>query len=116
MTMVIAGLSRVRNVVGSMRALLLRPDPGNDRFGLGPFFLVEPLGLAYAAAALAKVGVTSTVADLRFRPSLARVVKDARPALVAISCLHALEYDRAVEAAREVKRLVPEAFVVIGGH
>ncbi|HEX7601241.1 MAG TPA: radical SAM protein [Polyangiaceae bacterium] len=99
-----------------MRALLLRPDPGNDRFGLGPFFLVEPLGLAYAAAALAKVGVTSTVADLRFRPSLARVVKDARPALVAISCLHALEYDRAVEAAREVKRLAPEAFVVIGGH
>jgi radical SAM superfamily enzyme YgiQ (UPF0313 family) len=99
-----------------MRALLLRPHPGNDRFGLGPFFLVEPLGLAYAATALAKVGVPSTIADLRFRPTLARVVKDARAGLVAISCLHALEYERAVECAREVKRLSPGAFVVIGGH
>lgn len=99
-----------------MRALLLRPHPGNDRFGLGPFFLVEPLGLAYAAAALAKVGVRSTIADLRFRPSLARVVKESRPSLVAISCLHALEYGRSVELAREVKRLAPDAFVVVGGH
>src|SRR5216683_1756504 len=31
----------------SMRVLLLRPDPGNERFGLGPFFRVEPLGLEY---------------------------------------------------------------------
>lgn len=99
-----------------MRALLLRPHPGNDRFGLGPFFLVEPLGLAYAAAALAKVGVPSTLADLRFRPSLERVVSQARPSLVAISCLHALEYDRCVELARKVKRLAPGAFVVVGGH
>ena len=99
-----------------MHALLLRPHPGNDRFGLGPFFLVEPLGLAYAAAALAKVGVASTIADLRFKPGLDRVLSRARPELVAISCLHALEYERCVELAREVKRRAPEAFVVVGGH
>src|SRR6266851_1791636 len=28
-----------------MHVLLLRPVPGNDRFGLGPFFRIEPLGL-----------------------------------------------------------------------
>jgi hopanoid C-3 methylase len=30
-----------------MDVLLLRPNPGNERFGLGPFFRVEPLGLEY---------------------------------------------------------------------
>jgi len=25
-----------------MNVLLLRPNPGNERFGLGPFFRVEP--------------------------------------------------------------------------
>ena len=35
-----------------MHVLLLRPVPGNDRFGLGPFFRIEPLGLEYIAAAL----------------------------------------------------------------
>jgi hypothetical protein len=27
-----------------MRELLLRPVPGNERFGLGPFFRIEPRG------------------------------------------------------------------------
>ena len=39
-----------------MNVLLLRPDPGNERFGLGPFFRVEPLGLEYIAAALSARG------------------------------------------------------------
>jgi hypothetical protein len=29
-----------------MHVLLLRPDPGSERFGLGRFFRVEPLGRA----------------------------------------------------------------------
>ena len=32
-----------------MRILLLRPPSPNERFGLGPFFRVEPLGLEYVA-------------------------------------------------------------------
>jgi hypothetical protein len=35
-----------------MEVLLLRPVPGNERFGLGPFFRIEPLGMEYIAAAL----------------------------------------------------------------
>ena len=34
-----------------MNVLLLRPDPGHEKFGLGPFFRVEPLGLEYIGAA-----------------------------------------------------------------
>lgn len=99
-----------------MNILLLRPHPGNDRFGLGPFFCVEPLGLEYIGAALLEAGHQVTIADLRFRPGVAEWVKRARPRLVGISCLHSLEFDRVLETAREVRRLAPEAFIIIGGH
>jgi radical SAM superfamily enzyme YgiQ (UPF0313 family) len=98
-----------------MNILLLRPDPGNERFGLGPFFRVEPLGLEYVGAALRGAGHEVFGADLRFG-SLAAALRRARPKLVGISCMHALEYDRVLEAAREVRRALPEAFVLVGGH
>jgi radical SAM superfamily enzyme YgiQ (UPF0313 family) len=99
-----------------MNVLLLRPDPGNERFGLGPFFRVEPLGLEYIGAALAERGHTPTVADLRFRGSPASWVRRAKARLAGISCIHALEYDRVLEAAREIRRASPETFVLVGGH
>jgi radical SAM superfamily enzyme YgiQ (UPF0313 family) len=99
-----------------MRILLLRPDPGNERFGLGPFFRVEPLGLEYIGAALRLRGHEPTVADLRFRPGLSAWVRRTRPRLIGISCLHSLEYDRVRETARQIRRAAPEAFVLVGGH
>jgi radical SAM superfamily enzyme YgiQ (UPF0313 family) len=96
------------------RVLLLRPDPGNDRFGLGPFFRVEPLGLEYVAAALESRGARVTVLDLRFERGLRGRAKGA--GVVGISCMHALEYDRALETAREARREAPAAFIVVGGH
>src|SRR5712692_2015097 len=76
----------------SMRVLLLRPDPGNERFGLGPFFRVEPLGLEYIGAALRQRGHEPTVVDLRLRGSIASWVRRARPRVVGLSVMHALEY------------------------
>lgn len=99
-----------------MNILLLRPHPGNESFGLGPFFRVEPLGLEYLGAALLKGGHDVTIADLRFRPGPGAWVSRSRPRLVGISCLHALEYDRVVTTAREVRRASPEAFIIVGGH
>jgi hopanoid C-3 methylase len=99
-----------------MRILLLRPDPGNERFGLGPFFRVEPLGLEYIGAALRLRGHEPTVADLRFRPGVRAWVRRTRPRLVGISCLHSLEYDRVRETARQIRQAAPEAFVLVGGH
>lgn len=46
-----------------MRVLLLRPVPGNERFGLGPFFRIEPLGMEYIAAALEARGHHITLVD-----------------------------------------------------
>jgi hopanoid C-3 methylase len=99
-----------------MNVLLLRPNPGDEKFGLGPFFRVEPLGLEYLGAALLARGHDVTIADLRFRPGIVSWVRRTRPRLVGISCLHALEYDRVVATAREVRRASPEAFIIVGGH
>jgi len=99
-----------------MNVLLLRPHPGNDSFGLGPFFRVEPLGLEYIGAALIREGHEVTIADLRFAPGAATWLRRTRPRLVGISCLHALEYDRVVELARQVRLSSPGAFIIVGGH
>jgi hopanoid C-3 methylase len=99
-----------------MRVLLLRPDPGNERFGLGPFFRVEPLGLEYVAAALRQAGHEPEIVDLRFGHGIRSWVRRTRPSIVGISCMHALEYGQVLEAAREVRRAASEAFVLAGGH
>ncbi|GAM08853.1 putative methyltransferase [Geobacter sp. OR-1] len=99
-----------------MKILLLRPDPGHEKFGLGPFFRVEPLGLEYIGAALLAAGYQVTVADLRFRPGATAWVRRTAPRIVGISCLHALEYDRIIATAAEVRRLAPDAFIIVGGH
>jgi hopanoid C-3 methylase len=99
-----------------MKVLLLRPDPGNERFGLGPFFRVEPLGLEYVAAALRERGHEPTLVDMRFSVSISSWIRRARPRVVGISCMHALEYDQALAAARVVRRASPDAFILVGGH
>jgi radical SAM superfamily enzyme YgiQ (UPF0313 family) len=99
-----------------MNILLLRPHPGNDRFGLGPFFCVEPLGLEYLGTALLARGHEVTIADLRFQPGAATWVKRTRPQLVGIGCLHALEFDQIIATAREVRQVNPAAFILVGGH
>ena len=98
-----------------MKVLLVRPDPGNERFGLGPFFRVEPLGLEYAAAALLARGHAPVIVEERFeRRGDGWLRRHAAP-LVGIACAHALEFDQVVALAARVRRLLPEAFIVVGG-
>ncbi len=99
-----------------MHVLLLRPVPGNDRFGLGPFFRIEPLGLEYIAAALEARGHRATVVDLRHGRSVDHYLRKTRPGVVGIACMHALETDEALALAHHVRRAAPGAFVLVGGH
>jgi radical SAM superfamily enzyme YgiQ (UPF0313 family) len=99
-----------------MNVLLLRPVPGNERFGLGPFFRIEPLGMEYIAAALERDGHAVTVADLRFSRPLQQVIRSTRPDLVGIAAMHALESDEVMDLVRHVRRLSAEVPIVIGGH
>lgn len=99
-----------------MNVLLLRPVPSNERFGLGPFFRIEPLGMEYIASALHAGGHVATIADLRFTRSIHDQVRDARPALIGIAAMHALETDEVLGLARQARRLAPGVPIVIGGH
>jgi radical SAM superfamily enzyme YgiQ (UPF0313 family) len=99
-----------------MHVLLLRPIPGNERFGLGPFFRIEPLGMEYIAAALEGRGHRVTIADLRFSGSVEQQLRRTRPDLVGIAGMHALETDKVLGLAREIRRLAPGVPIVIGGH
>ena len=99
-----------------MHVLLLRPVPGNDRFGLGPFFRIEPLGLEYIAAALEMRGHRATVVDLRYSRSVEHVLRVTCPALVGIACMHALETDEVLALAEHVRRASPGSFILVGGH
>lgn len=99
-----------------MRVLLVRPCSPNERFGLGPFFRVEPLGLEYIASALRARGHEPAIADLRFSASLPALLRSFRPRLVGIAGLHTLDTPEALKAARVVKHLAPSAVTLLGGH
>jgi radical SAM superfamily enzyme YgiQ (UPF0313 family) len=68
------------------------------------------------AAALAARGHSPAIVDLRFGHRVGPWLRRTRPRVVGISCMHALEYDRVIETAREVRRASPESFVLVGGH
>ncbi|HBD08127.1 MAG TPA: B12-binding domain-containing radical SAM protein, partial [Syntrophobacteraceae bacterium] len=99
-----------------MNILLIRPNPGNVRFGLGPFFRVEPLGLEYVGAAVRRAGHDVTLIDERFDGGAATWVRRTRPGVVGIAAMHALEYDQVLRLAGTVRAASPEAFIVVGGH
>jgi radical SAM superfamily enzyme YgiQ (UPF0313 family) len=99
-----------------MKILLLRPIPGNERFGLGPFFRIEPLGMEYIASALEARGHRVVLADLRFSASVESQMRSLRPDLVGIAAMHALETDDVLALAGRVRGLAPEVPVIIGGH
>jgi radical SAM superfamily enzyme YgiQ (UPF0313 family) len=99
-----------------MNILLLRPAPGNERFGLGPFFRIEPLGMEYIAAALEARGHRVTLRDLRFSLPLESVVAETRPIVVGVACMHALEIDDVRDVVARVRRSAPDALILVGGH
>jgi radical SAM superfamily enzyme YgiQ (UPF0313 family) len=99
-----------------MKILLLRPVPENERFGLGPFFRIEPLGMEYIASALEARGHHVTLADLRFSAPVERQMRSLRPDLVGIAAMHALETDDVLALAARVRRLAPDVPIIVGGH
>src|SRR5688500_15227684 len=99
-----------------MHVLLLRPVPSNERFGLGPFFRIEPLGMEYIAAALEARGHDVTIADLRFGKAVEHYIRRVRPGLVGIAGMHALATDNVLELAARVRRASPDVPIIVRGH
>lgn len=99
-----------------MNILLLRPSVTNDRFGLGPFFRMEPLGMEYIAGALVARGHSVTLVDLRYGRSVGYYLRKCRPAFVGVASMHTLETEDTLELIRHVRRISPDVFLVVGGH
>lgn len=98
-----------------MRVLLVRAVAPNERFGLGPFFRIESLGMEYVGAALESGGHTVELVDLRW-DDLERTLARFRPRLVGVAAAHTLDTNEALAVARRVKRWSGGAFVLLGGH
>lgn len=94
----------------------MRPKSPNERFGLGPFFRVEPLGLEYVAAALEASQHTVRIVDERFAAPLSRIVAEFQPDVVGVSCMHTVDIPTTLAVAKLAKQVLPQASVVLGGH
>jgi radical SAM superfamily enzyme YgiQ (UPF0313 family) len=99
-----------------MHVLLFRPVPASERFGLGPFFRIEPLGMEYIAAALEGRGHDVRIADLRFGRSVEQHLRHVRPDLIGVAGMHALETDSVLALAARIRRAAPSTPLIVGGH
>ena len=99
------------------RVAFLKPPIGGI-LGLEMLTFVEPLGAICVAAALETEGHTCAVFDLRIDGEEAGMEACRRfaPQVVGLQCNFTTERFRTLRLARRVRRELPEAFVVVGGH
>ena len=82
------------------------------------FLRLEPLGLELIAAATRRAGHAVRILDLQVeRPArFGAALRGWRPTVVALSCNYLANVPEIIDLARTAKRLLPECFVVVGGH
>jgi hopanoid C-3 methylase len=100
-----------------MNVAFLKPPIGGI-LGLEMLTFVEPLGMICVAAQLEEAGHRCAVFDLRIdgeEKGLARC-REFAPQVVGLQCNFTTERRRTLRLVRQVKRMLPEAFIVIGGH
>ena len=99
-----------------MRIALVQPPPRSE---FDKHWARYPsLGIAYVASALREAGHTIDLLDGKLAhltvDDIVTSVRDRPPDLVGITCM-TVEYPRAVEIARRIKRDRPQVPVVVGG-
>ncbi len=100
-----------------MKVAFLKPHTGGV-LGLEMITFVEPLGLECVAGAIEPDGHECKILDLRIdgvEPGLAEC-RAFEPDVVGLQCNFTTERFRTLEMARRVKRDLPDATVVVGGH
>ncbi|HEX7151784.1 MAG TPA: radical SAM protein [Thermoanaerobaculia bacterium] len=100
-----------------MKIAFLKPPVGGI-LGLEMLTFVEPLGPICVAAVLEQDGHTCKVLDLRIdgeEKGLADCVA-FDPDVVGLQCNFTTERNRTIRLARRIKRDMPRAYVVVGGH
>ncbi|MHB0858704.1 MAG: B12-binding domain-containing radical SAM protein [Anaerolineae bacterium] len=94
------------------RVLLIAP-PSSSYMGAAR----PPTGLGYLAQTLLQEGIVHTVEDMRVKGRLKTLqarIESFRPDLIGVSIV-SFEYKRSFELVRQIKQLVPNVPVIIGG-
>ena len=100
-----------------MKVAFLKPPIGGI-LGLEMLTFVEPLGMECVAAELEKEGHDCRIFDLRLDGSKLGLAKcrDFEPDVVGLQCNFTTERKRTLRLADQVKEILPESLVVVGGH
>jgi hopanoid C-3 methylase len=100
-----------------MNIAFLKPPIGGI-LGLEMLTFVEPLGLISVAGGLEADGHTCKVIDLRLdgEEQGLEICRRFAPEVVGLQCNFTTERHRTIRLAEKVRRLLPEAFVIVGGH
>ena len=100
-----------------MRVAFLKPPVGGI-LGLEMLTFVEPLGPICVAACLEQEGHECKVFDLRIdgEEHGLELCRAFDPDVVGLQCNFTTERNRTIRLAQRVKRDMPRAFVVAGGH
>ncbi len=100
-----------------MKVAFLKPPVGGI-LGLEMLTFVEPLGPICVAACLEADGHVCKVHDLRIdgeEKGLAEC-RELDPDVIGLQCNFTTERNRTIRLAQRIKREMPRAFVVVGGH
>ncbi|HZF13912.1 MAG TPA: radical SAM protein [Thermoanaerobaculia bacterium] len=100
-----------------MKVAFLKPPIGGI-LGLEMLTFVEPLGPISVAGGLEAEGHECRVFDFRLEGLEAGMAKCAAfaPAVVGLQCNFTTERNRTLRLAEQVRRELPEAFILVGGH
>lgn len=100
-----------------MHVAFVKPPIGGI-LGLEMLTFVEPLGPISVAACLEAAGHRCTVVDLRLEEENAGIarLRALAPEVVGLQCNFTTERFRTMRLAERLRRELPSAFIVIGGH
>ena len=100
-----------------MKVAFLKPPIGGI-LGLEMLTFVEPLGLLCVAGGLEEAGHECKILDLRIDGMDEGFDQAKRfdPDVVGLQCNFTTERYRTLELARRVRRELPDAFILVGGH
>src|SRR5688572_17849518 len=101
----------------AMKVSFLKPPVGGI-LGLEMLTFVEPLGPICVAACLEQDGHECKVYDLRIdgEDHGIELAKKFDPHVIGLQCNFTTERFRTIGLARRLRREMPNAFIVIGGH
>src|SRR3989338_9625374 len=96
-----------------MNILLIQPPSHNPL--IDQFFLFEPLALEYLGAGLKLDGHTVELLDARLEPDIEEACRRFQPELVGLTG-YTSHVNIVKDLAPRLKTILPELFVVVGGH